>query len=213
MTGDPRIDRYRWVGGEEAMLRFGPDDAPVVVAALPLLEEANRTRAFVVTLLRRLAERGIGGVLPDLPGQGESLAPTSSMTLTDLRTAFSAASPPGARSLAVRSGALLDGRATLRWHLAPQTGPDLARELRRLRAMGHRDDVAGNPLSARLLSELEQDLPLQPARVVRLRGDARLADRHVDGAPLWRRAEPDNDLELAAILADDIAEWITTCGA
>jgi hypothetical protein len=79
--------------------------------------------------------------------------------------------------------------------------------------MGHRGDVAGNLLSTRLLSELEEDLPGRADRVVRLRGDARPADRHVDGAPLWRRAEPDNDVELAAILADDIAEWITTCGA
>ena len=31
------------------MIRFGPDTGPVVVAALPLFEEANRTRAFMVT--------------------------------------------------------------------------------------------------------------------------------------------------------------------
>ncbi len=39
------------------MLRFGPADGLVVVAALPLFEEANRTRAFMVTILRALAER------------------------------------------------------------------------------------------------------------------------------------------------------------
>ena len=41
------------------MLRFGPDTGPVVVVALPLFEEANRTRAFAVSILRALAARGI----------------------------------------------------------------------------------------------------------------------------------------------------------
>ena len=58
------IDHYDWAGGREAMLRFGPAGGPVVVAALPLFEEANRTRSFVVTILRLLAARGIAGALP-----------------------------------------------------------------------------------------------------------------------------------------------------
>lgn len=211
MTGDPRIDAYDWAGGREALLRFGPADGPVVVAALPLMEEANRMRAFIVTLLRLLAERGIGGMLPDLPGQGESLMRTEAMTLTDLRTAFAAASPPSACSIAVRSGALLDASAARRWHLAPQDGTELARELRRLKAAGAGDEVAGNLLSTRLLFELEQDLPHAPSRTVRLASDPRPADRHVEGAPLWRRAEPDNDPALAAMLAGDIASWINSC--
>ena len=73
------------------MLRFGPDTGPVVVVALPLFEEANRTRAFAVTILRALAERGIAGALPDLPGQGESLLPTHETDLAKLRTGFAAA--------------------------------------------------------------------------------------------------------------------------
>ena len=212
MTGDPRIDAYEWAGGREAMLRFGPEGGPVVVAALPLLEEANRTRAFMVTLLRLLAERGVGSVLPDLPGQGESLARTDQATLTDLRTAFAGASPPGSYSVAVRSGALLDAGAVRRWHLAPQDGPDLARELRRLRAMSARGEVAGNLLSPKLLSELDQDRGAVADRTVRLASDPRAADRHIAAAPLWRRTEPGNDPGLAVLLASDIADWITTCG-
>ncbi len=73
------------------MLRFGPQEGPVVIVALPLFEEANRTRAFAVTILRLLAERGIGGALPDLPGQGESLMPTHATDLAKLRGAFAAA--------------------------------------------------------------------------------------------------------------------------
>ncbi len=67
------IDHYDWPGGREAMLRFGPTNGPVMIVAPPLFEEANRTRAFVVTILRALAERGIASALPDLPGTGESL--------------------------------------------------------------------------------------------------------------------------------------------
>ncbi|HWU71836.1 MAG TPA: hypothetical protein VN137_00025, partial [Sphingomonas sp.] len=70
------IDHYDWAGGREAMMRFGPATGPVVVAVLPLFEEANRTRTFVSGVLRRLAARDIAGALPDLPGQGESLVPT-----------------------------------------------------------------------------------------------------------------------------------------
>ncbi len=44
----PRIDHYDWSGGREALLRFGPDTGPVVILALPLFEEANRTRTFAV---------------------------------------------------------------------------------------------------------------------------------------------------------------------
>ena len=74
----PRIDHYDWSGGREALLRFGPDTGPVVILALPLFEEANRTRTFAVGLLRRLAERGIAGLLPDVPGQGLASRPTTS---------------------------------------------------------------------------------------------------------------------------------------
>jgi hypothetical protein len=55
---------------------------------------------------------------------------------------------------------------------------------------------------------LDDDPPL---RTVRLDTDPKPADRHVPGIPLWRRAEPDNDPALAALLADDIADWIATC--
>ncbi|HEY0622854.1 hypothetical protein [Sphingomonas sp.] len=147
------------------MLRFGPAAGPVVVVALPLFEEANRTRAFAVTILRALAERGIAGALPDLPGQGESLVPTHETDLVTLRAAFAAAvealknpSPIGrgkeARSagrvrathdrvfaLAIRSGTLLDTHAavTARYHLSPMSGADLRRELIRARQASSRE--------------------------------------------------------------------------
>lgn len=233
----PRIDHYHWSGGREALLRFGPDSGPVLVAALPLFEEANRTRTFAVTLLRQLADRGIASLLPDVPGQGESLAPLGTQTIVRIAEALEAVTghcmAEGRRTyaLGIRSGALIDQRAlhSGRWHFAPQTGDELLRDLHRIwRAAGHAGDrdlmisggngpieVAGNLLSAELLSSLATATPFDrpgiSRRVVRLAGDPRDADRHVEGAPLWRRTEPGNDPALAALLADDIATWIAAC--
>lgn len=136
----PRIDSYRWAGGREAMLRFGPENGPVVLLALPLFEEANRTRAFGVSILRALAAQGIGGILPDLPGQGESERPIADLSILDIQSAYDeAVGQVGlnfeAYGIGIRSGALLDALGLLagRWHLAPQSGVELLAELRRMR--------------------------------------------------------------------------------
>lgn len=218
------------------MLRFGPDTGPVVVVALPLFEEANRTRAFAVTILRALAERGIAGALPDLPGQGESLLPTHETVLAKLRAAFAAAvaslAPP-AFTLAIRSGTLLDSDAavTARYHLSPMTGADLRRELIRARQASAREsgepfdpasldtatdpvELAGNLVSPALLAQLTDATPSsEQTRTVRLGTEAKPADAKLPGTPLWRRAEPDNDPAFAQAVADDIAQWIATCAA
>ena len=257
MTGDPRIDGYDWAGGREAMLRFGPDTGPVVVAALPLFEEANKTRAFVVAILRALAVRGIGGVLPDLPGQGESVALLEMVSLADMQTAFATVVRSVGRdarpcyAISIRSGALVDklvlprrrepslgprlrgdtsqgaaagedGAAPNgRWHLSPQDGPSLLRELSRMRkadgSAGELGDasipamVGGNLLSPTLIAELAASAPGQPARTIRLSTDPAPADRYIDGPPLWRRSEPATDDALSQMLAADIAEWIAAC--
>ena len=93
MTGGMRIDSYKWSGGQEAMLRFGPDGGAQVILALPLHDEANRMRAFAVALLRALAALGIGGVLPDFPGTGDSLIKTRDATLSAIRQAYADLAP------------------------------------------------------------------------------------------------------------------------
>ena len=215
------IDRYDWPGGHEALWRFGPDTGPVVLL-LPPFEEANRTRTFAVGLLRALAVRGIASILPDLPGQGESLLPTEATTLADWRaavTALVAAIDRPAIGASIRAGALLDCDADLagRWQLAPQSGAALVRELGRIAGRIDRSaatvDVAGNRIATTLLDELDTATPCEvhPRRVVRLGTDPKDADLRIDAAPLWRRAEPGDDPALADQLADDLAAWSRAC--
>lgn len=219
------------------MLRFGPDHGPTVVVAPALFEEANRTRAFLVHILRRLAGFGIASALPDLPGQGESLVPTRDATLADWRRAFAAAvaaQPGPALAFAIRGGALVDRGAPVqgRYHLAPVGGASLVQELDRARraASGWERSVrptgfsgtspvppplfAGNHLNDTMLSELNEAEPSTTlVRTVRLDTDPRPADRKFSGSPLWRRSEPEVGDALAAALADDIAAWVTSCAA
>ncbi len=229
MTG-LRFDTYDWSGGREAMLRFGPDTGPIdtgplVIATLPLFEEANRTRQFLVTILRALAVHGIGSVLPDLPGTGESIVVTSAARLRDQRAAYTGLAQCLGRDtygISIRSGALFDIDATLagRWQLAPQTGEDLLRELERTRAITRSTPVdeteyAGNTLCSEMLTDLRDGTPYRgagPLRVVRLETDPREADAKYSASSLWRRSEPDNDIVLAQTLATDISQWITSCG-
>lgn len=211
------------------MLRFGPEDGPLVVAAMPLFEEANRTRTFVVELLRALAARGIGSVLPDLPGTGESLIATAKARLTHWRAGFRAcvaAIGPGRciHGVAIRGGALIDDAVPLasRWHLAPAPGASLLRDLRRASLVrqgqgaldeGNAVDLAGERLNAALVAELAAAVPARSARlrIVRLGGDPEPADLRVAGTALWRLAEPRGDPALATSLADDISIWVARC--
>lgn len=192
------------------MLRFGPESGPVAVIALPLFEEANRTRAFVVAICRALATRGVGAVLPDLPGQGESPMATGRATVTGWRAAFAAV--PGSHAVAIRSGALVMNHRPC-WLLAPQSGAELVRDLTRIKGeplAGERVEVAGNLLSRGLIEELAvAEYPT--GRTVRLASDPRSSDHKLDGPALWRRAEPDNDIAFAETLAADIADWIAMC--
>ena len=216
----PGIDHYDWRGGREAMLRFGPHEgSPTVIAALPPFEEANRTRASLVAVLRRLAERGIASALPDLPGTNESLVATEHATLADWRAAFAAAAralPGPINAVSWRGGALVDGEAEVasRWRLSPVSGADTMRELRRVQAAARGALFAGNRLATAMIDALAIAQPsvVEPIRTVRLDADPRPADARYTGRPLWRAAEPGTDPALEAALAEDIAAWIARCG-
>jgi len=204
----------------------------MVVIAAALFEEANRTRAFTVAIMRGLAARGVASALPDLPGTNESLVPTERARLGGWRAAF-AASVGGRRAVgfALRGGALLDGEADLiaRCHFSPVPGAALVRDLKRTRLVGAREggeplapdallppgppvELAGNHLARELLAELETAEPSPANRVLRLDGDARPCDRSFAGRALWRASEPGVDADLADALADDLAGWARQCG-
>lgn len=218
------IDRYDWPGGQEALWRFGPANGPVVLLLLPPFEEANRTRTFAVGLLRALATRGVASILPDLPGQGDSLLPTESASLADWRaavTALVAASDRPVVGASIRASALFDTDADLagRWQLSPQSGAALVRELTRIARPTGIDrsaavvEIAGNRIATTLLEDLDAATPCDthPRRIVRLGTDPEDADLRIDAAPLWRRAEPGDDPTLAEQLADDLAAWSRAC--
>lgn len=200
------------------MLRLGPASGPTVLAAMPLFEEANRTRAAMMDVLRRLAARGIGAALPDLPGTADSLLPTEAATLAGWRGAFAAAAgtlPGPVHVVAWRGGALVDAveAPASRWYLSPIPGTVVMRDLRRVQAAGGSGLLAGNRLSDALITALERQAPPRHARVVRLETDPRPADAKVAGRPLWRSAEPGTDAALQAAVAEDIADWIAICAA
>lgn len=231
------IAHYDWRGGREAMLRFGPSDAPVVVIALPPFEEANRLRALAVSVARKLADEGLGVAIPDLPGTGESLTDIAATRLADWRDAFAAAGASVGKTrliASIRAAALFDrdDGAIGQWRLSPQDGPRLMREMIRTRLAGLREDgcettsatlsdeakcdgleLSGHWLTPALFGDLENaaPLPVHPLRTVRLGGDVQPADHLIEAPPLWRRAEPDNDMHLAQMLADDISSWVKTC--
>lgn len=190
-------------------------------------------RAVTVAIMRALAARGIASILPDLPGTNDSLVATHDARLADWRAAFAAAVPScPIYAVAIRGGALVDVEADVagRYHWSPPRGADLVRDLVRARLAGVREggaafdpadidqpgppiELAGNAIARDLLRALDAAEPLAAERVVRLDGDTRPADRRFAGRPLWRAAEPGTDPALAAAIADDIADWITRCGA
>ena len=219
------IDHYDWPGGREAMLRCGPDAAPTVLVLPPLFEEANRMRRALVEVMRALDKRGIGSVLPDLPGTGDSMVATVDARFEHWAAAV-AALPAMTATVAVRGGALLDGfaRTAGRWRLAPESGARVIRDMIRATALSSdvtaavlearaRDEptrLAGNILHPSLVAALQTAVPGEDGtiRTVTL-GEG---PDSLPGAPLWRRAEPGDDAELVVAMADDIATWVDQCG-
>ena len=219
MPGAMRFIPYEWPGGHEQALRIGPDDAPLVAIAPALFEEANRTRAFTVQVMRRLAASGIATLLPDLPGTGESVVATSAATLAGWRTAFAAAAAGAMATLAIRGGALVTtGVALPALQFVPVPGSALVRDMERARRVaGHHagiDDadpveLAGNLLSRTLIAELRIAEPPPADRIVAVSAPGAPGPA-IAGRPLWRSSEPSGDDVMAAALAAEVEEWMSS---
>jgi hypothetical protein len=177
---------------------------------------------------------GLGSVLPDLPGTGESLLETADIAFDDwTRAAATLADDIRERegrclTVAIRGGALLDGAANAGWRLAPETGERLLRDMVRATALtgavaaGDLDAqalreptvLAGNTLSPALYTGLKAAvLPEGAYHTVRMADDAQPADATIAGSRLWRAAEPGDDPAMVAAAVNDIMAWVSTCAA
>jgi pimeloyl-ACP methyl ester carboxylesterase len=220
----------------EHALRISPPGTPraTILFVPPLFEEANRTRRTIVLAMRALAADGFATLLPDLPGQNESLVPLEQVDLATWQNALAdvAASIDGPLIIAsLRGGALLDhcAKAAAWWRLAPVGGASLLRTLMRARVAADRENgvtssleslqaeaatapllLAGNRLAPAMIAQLgsAEIQPAAPLRTVTLGSGADA----IAGTPLWLRAEPGEDAAMAAAIAADIAAWSTTCG-
>jgi hypothetical protein len=218
----------------EHILRLEPTGAPraTLLIVPPLFEEANRTRRTLVLAMRALAARGFAAVMPDLPGQNESLVALESVDLDMWQDAlFDVAKTIDGPVLvaSVRGGALIDHRvkAASWWRLAPAGGASLLRTLLRARVSADREAgvtssleslsetaksepllLVGNRLSPAMIAQLSsaEAQPVEPLRNVALGADG------ITGTPLWLRAEPGEDAAMAKAIADDIATWSASCG-
>ncbi len=198
--------------GPEHILRIEPAGTPraTILIVPPLFEEANRTRRTLVLAMRALAAQGFAALLPDLPGQNESLVPLVEADLLRWQDALAevASGIDGPAIIAsFRGGALIDHKATAKawWRLAPVGGASLLRTLMRARVSADRESgiassldalqdeaktapllLAGNRLSPAMMAGLgtSEALVVQPLRSVGLGADG------IAGTPLWLRAEP-----------------------
>lgn len=199
----------------DSWLRFGLNHDCQILVIEPLFEEANRCRRLIAEFMRALDALGIGGRLANLPGTGESLIDIADVRLADWHNTIQRYTPRIIASF--RGGALLDSGAThCIWRFAPETGARIVRDLRRAAlASGNATLFAGHALSSALLADLESAVPAQvaPLRTVRLETDPDAADLKIAAPPLWRRAEPGEDLALSTALATDLSQWISQCAA
>lgn len=217
----------------EQIVRRGPVNAPTVLILPPLFEEANRLRRTLVLTMRALADAGIASLLPDLSGQNESLVATEAATLSLWSEEAAALATREAIALVAsfRGSCLIDGQiAAPHWRCAPVAGGSLLKAMLRSRIAadaenGVRSDsaqlleqaqtaplsLAGNLLSPQMIAELGNAEPcaVTPLRTVKI-GSA--SEDAIAGTPLWLRAEPGEDGDMARALAADIADWMQQCG-
>lgn len=229
------IGQYSFSGNGEQYLHLGRKHPRQILIIPPFFEEMNRTRWLLVAAMRTLDQARIGTILPDLPGQNESLVPDSGISIAMWGAALERLAAQSGVIIdmvaAFRSGAMLDDAVDCarRWRMSPEDGPDLLRQLVRTRLAADREaglstskallmaqarhesiELAGVEMPPALIQELENaTLPVHDeVRTVRLEGSAAQADAYLSGKPLWRQSEPEEDHWLAQQIAADLAGWV-----
>jgi hypothetical protein len=226
----PEYLRYTIAGREEFCLSLGRDSARRILIIPPLFDEMNRMRRVLVTSMRDLAGRGVGSVLIDLPGCNESLAKLEGQSLDSWRDAVAAC----ATQLSVthigsmRGGVLIDDSHPdlPHWRLAPVKGASLLKTMIRTRIAGEKEagksiseaelmaqaraapiELAGNILGPDMVAQLAVAEPVALPNLTE-----RKLGADIIGPPLWLRAEPQDDVALAANIAADLDRWSASCG-
>jgi pimeloyl-ACP methyl ester carboxylesterase len=213
-AGGLHYDRYIVNGHQEWSMRIGDPADPLLLCLPPLFEEMNRTRAFLASVMRRVAAAGYCCRLPDLPGTGESVRALEEVSWQDWQDAARAAADGTKAVVSVRGGCLLDSglSPSCTWRLAPVEGASLVRDLERAGLVSE-GGGAGYAPSEALLESVRAASPAGAARTARLASDRAEADLKVDGPSLWRRSEPQNSSELVEAIASDIVQWVVQCAA
>lgn len=228
------IAHYRFDGNDELCLRLGPDDGPALLILPPLFDEANRVRHLMVETARALCQHGIASLMPDLPGCNESVVPLDRASISLWQAALISCAEqlgPISHVASIRGGALIDGAldGLPRWRLAPVKGGQLLRTMLRTKIASDREagitsssealmeaartqgiELAGNSLSPCMIRELDAAVPSDGSaiRLARFADDPLEADARIAGAPLWLRAEPAHDPDMAQSIAADLAAWM-----
>ncbi|WP_246202809.1 hypothetical protein [Sphingomonas lacunae] len=186
--------------------------------------------------MRALAMHGTASVLPDLPGQNDTLLPTDKSSLSGWRAALQEFAARESGQLIVaswRGGALIDDAVTNAlgyWRMAPAAGSSIVKTMLRTRIAGEKEagrtvtadeirasatarpvELAGNWLSAAMLAELEAATPADVAPLRQVAVGA--GEGKLPGSALWLRAEPGEDAAMAQAMAADIHAWAMTCAA
>lgn len=228
------IGSYPFNGNNEYCLKIDKNRTKKVLIIAPLFEEANRVRHTLVETMRALDALGVDSFLPDLPGRNESAMPSDAVDLNVWQAALNACASHSGNIpyiASLRGGSLLDHviGAQAVWRLSPVKGAQILRAMVRTRIASERENgnevnskaimeiaktdgiaLAGNWMSANMVAQLEPAIPPSalPCREVKISSAIDSGADIIQGSPLWLRAEPDHDAQMAKAMADDIAEWI-----
>lgn len=201
----------------------GPRTGSVVIFLQPLFEEMNRCRRFIADLGAALAARGVGSVLADLPGVGDSVVDgvVDAARWDVLATELVAALDRPAIVVAMRGGCLIGAgsRIAARYHIAPpQNGAALFRDMMRAQAFADMEETGSRREVAAYTDKLDQGVAVRLAGYDVTAGLYRsLAGRAPDasagvldysGPPLWRQADPIRARGEAERLASNIMRQV-----
>jgi hypothetical protein len=230
-----RSQTYQTAQSNEFCLCFGDSAAENRILIIPpLFDEMNRMRRVLISAMRILAENGIASALPDLPGCNESQLELRTQNLSSWRNEMrnTAAAFSITHIASIRGGALIDGicEDLPHWRLAPVKGDSLLKSMLRTRIAGDKEaglnttsdalimqaqtddiELAGNILGPQMIADLAISVPAELENLqLRTLGDG---PDMITGKALWLRAEPQDDPEFAAAIAQDIAQWSSLCAA